>query len=334
MNVDEASTSCQQVLDLLGEAVVADRTYFEELLVGILAQGHVLIEDVPGTGKTLTARTMAQLLGLEFNRIQFTPDLLPGDVTGTNVYREAESTFEFNPGPLFANVVLADEINRAPPKTQAALLEAMEERQVTVDGVTHDLPEPFFVIATQNPVEHEGTFRLPEAQIDRFLVKTSIGYPDADSEMHLLDRRGNRDTRTPTLDAEFPPDVVTSLRDVPESVAVRRRAQQYIVDLVQQTRSHEQIDVGVSPRGTQRLYEASRARAVLHGRDFVVPDDVKALTQPVLAHRLVLTTDAQVRGVEKRSVMAAIVDSTQVPKAEGAEREGGGDEEGAGRSAT
>jgi MoxR-like ATPase len=319
MDVDEASSSCQELLDLIEQAVVADRSFFEELLVGILAQGHVLIEDVPGTGKTLTARIMAQLMGLEFNRIQFTPDLLPSDVTGTNVYEEGEGTFEFQPGPIFANVVLADEINRAPPKTQAALLEAMEERQVTVDGVTHDLPTPFFVIATQNPVEQEGTFRLPEAQIDRFLVKTSIGYPDPDSEMHLLDRRGERDTRTPTLEHRWPPETVTALRDVPESVAVRRRAQQYIVDLVQQTRNHDRIDVGVSPRGTQRMYEAARARAVIEGRDFVVPDDVKALARPVFAHRLVLTTEAQVRGVDKRSVMESIVDSTTVPKAEDGE---------------
>jgi MoxR-like ATPase len=316
MDVDEASSSCQGLLDLIEQAVVADRSFFQEILVGILAQGHVLIEDVPGTGKTLTAKTMAQLMGLEFNRIQFTPDLLPSDVTGTNVYDEAESAFDFNRGPLFANVVLADEINRAPPKTQAALLEAMEERQVTVDGVTYDLPDPFFVIATQNPVEQEGTFRLPEAQIDRFLVKTSVGYPDSESEMHLLDRRGERDSRMPSLDHEWAPDKVTTLREIPEMVDVRQRAQQYIVDIVQETRDQDRIDVGVSPRGTQRMYEAARAKAVIQGRHFVVPDDVKSLARPVFAHRLVLTTEAQVRGVDKRTVMESIIDSVTVPKAE------------------
>lgn len=316
MDVDEASSSCQELLDLVEQAVVADRSFFQEILVGILAQGHVLIEDVPGTGKTLTARTMAQLMGLEFNRIQFTPDLLPSDVTGTNVYDEVESTFDFNRGPLFANVVLADEINRAPPKTQAALLEAMEEQQVTVDGVTHTLPDPFFVIATQNPVEQEGTFRLPEAQIDRFLVKTSIGYPDSESEMQLLDRRGERDSQMPNFDHEWAPDKVTGLRDIPETVDVRQRAQQYIVDIVQETRDQDRIDVGVSPRGTQRMYEAARAKAVIRGRDFVVPDDVKSLAQPVFAHRIVLTTEAQVRGVDKRTVMKSIIDSVTVPKAE------------------
>ncbi|MFC6725802.1 AAA family ATPase, partial [Halobium palmae] len=199
MDVSDASGSCAEVLDEVSSAVVADRDFLERVMLGVLSRGHVLLEDVPGTGKTLTARSFATALGLSFSRIQFTPDLLPSDVTGTNVYDESDSSFEFSEGPIFANVVLADEINRAPPKTQAALLEAMEEGQVTVDGDTYELPKPFFVIATQNPVEQEGTFPLPEAQIDRFVVKTAIGYPDLDGEVELLRRRAGREERSPSV---------------------------------------------------------------------------------------------------------------------------------------
>jgi MoxR-like ATPase len=316
MDVSEASADCTDILSKVRSTVVARDGFFEEILVGLLARGHVLIEDVPGTGKTLTARTVAELLGLEFNRIQFTPDLLPTDVTGTNVYDETEADFEFERGPLFANVILADEINRAPPKTQAALLEAMEERQVTSDGVTHALPDPFFVIATQNPVEQEGTFRLPEAQIDRFVIKTRIGYPDTEGQMELLDRRGRRQSKTPSADASLDPDTVRRLRSVPETVEVGRRPQRYMVEVVERTRDHDQVDVGVSPRGLQRLYEAVRARATVQGRDYVVPDDVKALAKPVLAHRLVLTTEAQVRGVEKRDVVESVIGSVSVPRSD------------------
>jgi MoxR-like ATPase len=316
MDVTEASSVCGDILSEVRSTVVAREDFFEEILVGLLSRGHVLIEDVPGTGKTLTARTYAELLGLEFNRIQFTPDLLPTDVTGTNVYDEAEADFEFEKGPLFSNVILADEINRAPPKTQAALLEAMEEGQVTSDGVTHELPDPFFVIATQNPVEQEGTFRLPEAQVDRFVIKTRIGYPGTDGEMELLDRRGDRESQTPSTDASLNPRTVRELRSVPETVDVGQRPQRYMVEVAERTRDHEQVEIGVSPRGLQRLYEAVRARAAIQGRDYVVPDDVKALADAVLAHRLVLTTEAQVRGVEKTSVVESVLNSVSVPRAE------------------
>src|SRR6056297_1571157 len=220
MDVTQAHEECETVLETIGEAVIADRRFFEDILVGVIGRGHVLLEDVPGTGKTLTARSVATALGLSFSRIQFTPDLLPADVTGTHVYNDNDGTFEFSAGPIFANIVLADEINRAPPKTQAALLEAMEEGQVTVAGETRELPSPFFVIATQNPVEQEGTFPLPEAQVDRFLVKTSMGYPDERGEIELLERRADRESLSPTVEQVFEENHVRELRRAPEDVRI------------------------------------------------------------------------------------------------------------------
>src|SRR6056297_1097767 len=220
MDVTQAHEECETVLETIGEAVIADRRFFEDILVGVIGRGHVLLEDVPGTGKTLTARSVATALGLSFSRVQFTPDLLPADVTGTNIYDERDGVFEFAEGPIFANVVLADEINRAPPKTQAALLEAMEEGQVTVDGETHPLPEPFFVMATQNPVEQEGTFSLPEAQLDRFMVKSSMGYPDREGELDLLDRRADRTAQSPSVSSVLDHQRVTALQEIPETVTV------------------------------------------------------------------------------------------------------------------
>jgi MoxR-like ATPase len=313
MDVSEASRSCAEVLDEVSSAVIADREFLDRVALGVLSRGHVLLEDVPGTGKTLTARSFATALGLSFSRVQFTPDLLPADVTGTNVYNEADATFEFSEGPIFANVVLADEINRAPPKTQAALLEAMEEGQVTVDGDTYDLPEPFFVIATQNPVEQEGTFPLPEAQIDRFVVKTSIGYPDLDGEVELLRRRSGRETRSPSVSPVLDRRAVQDVRATPETVRVDEDLLTYMAELAHGTRSDRRVDIGVSPRGTQRLFEASRARAVLNGREYVTPDDVKSVTQPVLAHRLVLTPDAKVQDVKKSDVIGDVLDDVTVP---------------------
>jgi len=313
MNVTEAHSVCDEVLSRIEGVVIGEREFFERVLVGVLARGHVLLEDVPGTGKTLTARSVAQALGLSFTRIQFTPDLLPSDITGVDVYRQDQQRFEFQRGPVFANVVLADEINRAPPKTQAALLEAMEEGQVSVDGETYDLPEPFFVIATQNPIEQEGTFRLPEAQVDRFIVKTTMGYPDRVGELDLLDRREDRTAQSPTVDAVVDEETVGRLQSVVETVTVRRPIKEYMVDLARATRQNESVDTGVSPRGIQRLYEAARARATIRGRDYVVPDDVKRLAQPVYGHRVVLATDAKVRGVTKESVVERILGRLEVP---------------------
>ncbi|EMA39903.1 AAA family ATPase [Halococcus hamelinensis] len=313
MDVTAANEETDAVLDALGATVIAERSLLETVLLGVLARGHVLFEDVPGTGKTLIARSTARALGLSFSRVQFTPDLLPADVTGTHIYNEGTSEFEFSPGPVFANVVLADEINRAPPKTQAALLEAMEEGQVTVDGETHDLPEPFFVLATQNPVEMAGTFELPEAQVDRFLVKTGVGYPDEAGEIELLRRRAAREERSPAVEEVLSAERVRALQTVPETVRVDEDLLAYLVAIARATRQRSTCSVGVSPRGTQRLFEAVRARAVLSGRDFVTPDDVKAIVPAVCAHRLVLTPDAAVENVEKRSVVADVLDSVPVP---------------------
>ena len=313
MQIDEASAACQAVVSEVEAAIVADRTFFDRVLLAVLARGHVLLEDVPGTGKTLTARSIATALGLEFSRVQFTPDLLPADMTGTNVFDESTGEFSFSPGPIFANVVLADEINRAPPKTQAALLEAMEERQVTVDGETHGLPSPFIVIATQNPVETEGAFPLPEAQLDRFIVKTTVGYPDRDGELELLYRRSGRSERSPSVEPVLDPQSVLALRRASEQIRVNDDLYEYIVDIARATRTDRRVEVGVSPRGTQRLFEAARSRAVIDGREYVTPDDIVDIVDAVFAHRLILTPDAAVQDVEAATIVAETLDSVPVP---------------------
>ncbi len=316
MNVDGANEACERIHEAIEGAVICDRDVLETILVGVVGRGHVLIEDVPGTGKTLTANSLATALGLSFSRIQFTPDLLPADVTGTYVFDERDRSFEFREGPIFANVVLADEINRAPPKTQAALLEAMEEGQVTVDGESHRLPEPFFVVATQNPVEQEGTFPLPEAQVDRFLVKTSIGYPDEPGEVELLRRRAGREEPTPAVESVVEPGTVPQLRRTPETVHVEEDVLQYVAAIARETRTMTHVEVGVSPRGSQRLFEAARARAAIHGREYVTPDDVKRVARATLAHRLVLTPDATVDGVRKADVIDRVLETVPVPTVE------------------
>jgi len=316
MDYDEAGTVCQRILDAVGEAVVADDRFLESVLTGVLAQGHVLLEDVPGTGKTLTAHCFASALNLSFSRIQFTPDLLPSDITGSNVYNEGSGEFEFVTGPVFSNVVLADEINRAPPKTQAALLEAMGEGQVTVDGETTRLPDPFFVIATQNPIEQEGTFGLPEAQRDRFVFKLAMGYPGFDEERTLIDRRADRTSQSPSVDPVIDRDTVAELQAVPETVSVDGRLRDYVVELGRATRADDRVDVGVSPRGVQRLFEAARAAAVIAGRQYVVPDDVRRVVHPTFAHRLVLTTEASVRDVDPVTVVDDVLDDVAVPAVE------------------
>jgi MoxR-like ATPase len=313
MDIADANATCEEVLSAVERAVVADRSFLETSLLGVLARGHVLLEDVPGTGKTLTARSIATALGLSFSRIQFTPDLLPSDVTGTHIFDERSGEFEFREGPIFANVVLADEINRAPPKTQSALLEAMGERQVTVDGETRELPDPFFVVATQNPIEHEGTFALPEAQVDRFAVKASIGYPSYDGEAELLYRRLDRERQSPSVEEVLSVEAVRALQGTPETVTVDDDVVSYVLEVCRGTREHPQVSVGVSPRGTQRLLEAARARAVIEGREYVSPDAVRSVAEPVLAHRVVLTPDARVNDVGKAGVVDDVVDDTPVP---------------------
>jgi len=313
MDIAAASDTAEGVVDEIASAVVTDREFLETVLLGFVGRGHVLLEDVPGTGKTLTAHCLADALGLSFSRVQFTPDLLPADVTGTHVYDESEGEFDFSPGPVFANVVLADEINRAPPKTQSALLEAMAERQVTVDGETYDLPDPFFVIATQNPVDMEGTFELPEAQVDRFLVKTAMGYPDDEGEVELLRRRRARTNRSPSVEAVLDEERAGALRQAPESVAVDDDVLEYEAAVARATREHPDVAVGVSPRGTQRLFEAARARAAMVGREYVTPGDVSRVAEPVLAHRIVLTAEARIDGLPRADVVAAVLDDVPVP---------------------
>ena len=318
-DIETASESITTVIDRIRDAVITDRQFLETVTTGLLARGHVLLEDVPGTGKTLTAIALAEALDLEFNRIQFTPDLLPSDITGSQIYNEEAGDFRFQRGPVFANIVLADEINRAPPKTQSALLEAMDEGQVSVGGTTYELPDPFFVIATQNPIEQEGTFRLPEAQRDRFVVKTSIGYPDRSGEIELITRRENRTTQMPTVDPVVTADQVATLRQLPEQVGIEADVKGYLVDLVRASREDSRVDVGVSPRGVQRFFEAARGRAVIHGRGYVTPDDIKTIAPAVMTHRLVLTSEADIKDVAKPDIVADILDSIEVPAATAAD---------------
>ncbi|WP_435362183.1 AAA family ATPase [Haloarchaeobius sp. DFWS5] len=329
MDVHQTGTKADDILSEVERAVIADQSVLDTIFTAILARGHVLLEDVPGTGKTLTARSFADALGLSFSRVQFTPDLLPADVTGTYVFNERSGEFEFNEGPLFANVVLADEINRASPKTQSALLEAMEEQQVTVDGETWELPDPFFVLATQNPVEQgEGTFPLPEAQQDRFLVKTSLGYPDTDGGVEMLMRRGQRDEQQPEAGRAIEPGDLKEMQTVPETVDVSEDVSRYMVDVVEATRDDPRVTVGVSPRGCIRLYEMSRAWAALSGRSYVTPDDVKAVAHPALDHRLVLTPDARVNDVTKSDVLNDVLDQTPVPRENRETESNGGSQRG------
>ncbi|HEV8637950.1 MAG TPA: MoxR family ATPase [Chloroflexota bacterium] len=295
-------------------------------LAALLSNGHVLIEDVPGVGKTVLAKALTRTFGGTFKRIQFTPDLLPSDVTGVSVYNQRTGAFEFRPGPLFAHVVLADEINRATPKTQSALLEAMEERQVSVDGTTYPLPEPFLVLATQNPVEYEGTFPLPEAQLDRFLLRIALGYPSREHELALLERAAD-----PTaLDGQEPgsgrhpvealPQVVSlgelrAFQAAARRVRVDRLIREYVVALVAATREHPDVQLGASPRGSLALLRAGQAWALLHDRDFVSPDDVKSLAEPALAHRLILAPGTRPRGLDARTLIAELLASLPVPGA-------------------
>jgi MoxR-like ATPase len=305
-----------RVLDEVERAVVGKRDALELLLMGLLADGHVLIEDFPGLAKTLMARSFAQVCRLDFARVQFTPDLMPSDITGSSIFDQRGGEFEFRPGPIFTNLLLADEINRAPPKTQAALLEAMQERQVTIDGETHQLAPPFLVLATQNPVEYEGTYPLPEAQLDRFLLRVRVGYPSREDELEVLERRRERKTDevelAPLLDAA----TLGSLQRAVEEVHVAESVGLYIVDLVTATRENPRVQVGASPRGTLALLKVSRCRAVLSGRDYVTPDDVKAVAVPTLAHRLTLRPEVWVQRIRQDDVVAECLESVPTPAAE------------------
>jgi MoxR-like ATPase len=307
-----------RILDEVERAVIGKREALELVLLGLLGDGHVLIEDYPGLAKTLMARSFAQASSLSFQRIQFTPDLMPSDVTGSSIYNQRESDFEFRPGPIFANLLLGDEINRAPPKTQAALLEAMQERQVTIEGETHALERPFLVLATQNPIEYEGTYPLPEAQLDRFLLRISVGYPARDDEFQMLTERAERRTDEVVLSPVVDRQTLLDLQQAVESVYVSEPIGYYIVDIVSATRKGTQVAVGASPRGTLALLKLSRGKAALEGRDFVTPEDVKAVAVPALAHRLMLKPELWVQRVRAEDVVRERLESVPAPSAEDA----------------
>jgi len=283
-------------------------------VVGLLCQGHLLIEDVPGVGKTMLARSLARSIGCKFSRIQFTPDMLPSDVTGVSVFNQKNREFEFRPGPIMAQIVLTDEINRATPKTQAALLEAMEERQVTVDGVTYPMDKPFLVLATQNPIEYEGTFPLPEAQLDRFLLRINIGYPDKDRELDILDSQQYQHPIN-TIDQVVEEQELLAVQESLKEVYVDPLIKTYIVEIVNQTRRHPEVYLGASPRGSLTLYRTAQAFAALRGRDYVIPDEIKALAPAALAHRMIVSPAARIKDVSSDAVLTDILASVPVPGA-------------------
>jgi MoxR-like ATPase len=301
-----------KVINNVEKVIIGKREQIELLLVAMLCQGHVLLEDVPGTGKTMLARSIAISLGLAFKRLQCTPDLLPNDITGVSVFLQHESRFEFRPGPLFVNILLADEINRATPRTQSALLEAMQERQVSADGVTRPLPRPFLVLATQNPIEFEGTFPLPEAQIDRFLMRLAVGYPTRSQEGQIL--RSQRQAHpVESLEPVVEGQRLLSLSEQVADIHVDSSLEDYILQLTQATRSHPDLALGASPRGSLALYKTSQALAALQGRDYILPDDVKKLAPLTLAHRLILKPASQLRGRTPQSVLTEILENTDLP---------------------
>ncbi|HEV2371485.1 MAG TPA: MoxR family ATPase [Streptosporangiaceae bacterium] len=310
----QTARRCADILDEVGRAVVGHRRALELVLTAILAGGHVLLEDLPGLGKTLTARSFAQVLGLSFARIQFTPDLLPSDVVGVPLYDQATREMVFRPGPVFTQLLLADEINRTPPKTQAALLEAMGEGQVSVDGVTRALPQPFVVLATDNPVEYEGTYELPEAQLDRFLLRLRFGYLSKRDEIAMLERRIARGTDVTKLRQVVTDTELLAMRDSLERVEVSPDLLEYVVSLITATREHHQVQVGASPRGALALVQLARGQAVLRQRDYVVPDDVKAVAVPALAHRIIVRPELWVRRVSTDDLVAGLLKSVPVPQ--------------------
>jgi MoxR-like ATPase len=316
MELNEVARHATAILDEVERAVVGKRDRLELILAGMLADGHVLLEDVPGLAKTLTARSFADVTGLRFSRVQFTPDLLPSDVTGSSVWNQRDTAFEFRPGPIFTNVLLTDEINRAPPKTQAALLEAMQERQVSIDGVTHALERPFLVLATQNPIEYEGTYPLPEAQLDRFVLRTGFGYPTPDGEWEMLERRLGRRTDEIELRRVVDRSTLLEMQQAVEDVHVDESVGRYVVELVSATRESTSVSVGSSPRGSLALVKLARCRAALTGRDFVTPDDVKSVAVPALAHRLVLRPELWVQRRSGEDVVREILDEVRTPATE------------------
>ena len=311
--IDKTTKSAKVITDEISNVVLGKEQTIEILMAGVLANGNILFEDYPGLAKTLMSNTLADTLGCDFKRIQFTPDLLPADITGSYFYDPEKNKFTFRKGPIFCNILLADEINRAPPKTQAALLEAMQEKQITIEGTTHKLSRPFIVLATQNPIEYEGTYPLPEAQMDRFLIKIGVGYPDEDVEVGILQARADRKKDSFTVKALATPAKVVEMHKSIEEVYVKKEVMKYMVELVQSTRRDTRVAVGSSPRGSLGLFKLSRALAVLSGRDYVVPDDVKRAAIPVLGHRVILKPEARIRGVKVEEIISELLMTVQVP---------------------
>jgi MoxR-like ATPase len=311
--LDESRDRAKLILDEVEKAIIGKRDVLELVLIAMLGRGHVLLEDFPGLAKTLMARSFAQVIGMEFNRIQFTPDLLPADITGSSIYDQRDGRFEFRRGPVFTNLLLGDEINRAPPKTQAALLEAMQEGQVSVEEVTYMLDRPFVVIATENPIEYEGTYPLPEAQLDRFMLRAGVGYPERDQEWEILRRRIERREEEVHLSPVIDAKELLEMQDSLESVHLSESIGYYIVDVVAATRAHPDVQVGASPRGALSLMKAARGRALLEGRDYVTPEDVKGVAVPALAHRLTLRPEMWVRKVGGSEIVTSILGQVPTP---------------------
>jgi len=308
----DARSAAQRIVDNVERVIIGKREKVELAVITLMCGGHLLVEDVPGVGKTMLARSLARSSGCSFSRIQFTPDLLPTDITGVSIYDQKSSDFQYRPGPLLSQVVLADEINRATPKTQSALLEAMEERQITVDGVTHETPRPFMVMATQNPIEYEGTFPLPEAQLDRFLIRLELGYPSAHDEVEMMDRQLHSHPLH-ELEQVCGPESVLALQAAVREVYVDVLVKQYVVSLADATRNHDSVYLGASPRGSLALQRLGQARALLDGRDFVQPDDVKAPAYPALGHRIILNAQARVKGQTTAQVVEECLERLPVP---------------------